>query len=260
MTNTTDASADWTIQPLCFAEFTAAERSTFTYFRDPGTKHRAPAIGFLLRNGDRSILVDTGPGDPASNTGLHTNWVRSPDQRPAAAVAAAGVDPETIETVILTHLHYDHAYNLEDFPAARFIVQAEELRAAVDPVLPQRTVYEFGQEGLIPPWMTLTHRLSVVRGDREIFPGVRVIALPGHTPGMQGVIVDTVAGPHVLAGDLVSTYENWGAGCPDDWIMPGIHTDVYACERSYERIADIGGVVIPSHDWAVFDTPIYPAR
>src|SRR5690606_23593554 len=96
-----------------------------------------------------------------------------------------GLKPEDFDLVVLTHLHYDHAYNLELFTNAKFVVQAEELRNAVDPVRSQAGMYEFGLEGVTPPWAKVTHQLEVIRGDKTIAPGVDILFLPGHTSGMQ---------------------------------------------------------------------------
>lgn len=248
----------WTIQPVCLGEFPTLERSAFTYMRDFGTKFSAPSIGFVLKSDVGTVLVDTGPGDQSGDRGLHSPWTRTPEQEPATALRAVGVDPDELEWVVLSHLHYDHSSNLDLFPAAKFVVQVEELKAAVDPIRPQKPVYEFGYEGFLPPWMHVSHRLHVVRGDTELLPGLELMHLPGHTPGMQAVRVRTTAGDYVLASDLVSVEDNWGAGGPDDWVAPGIHVDLAACERSFERIRATGARVLASHDWRTFDHPVYP--
>ncbi len=253
-----DKPQTWTIQPLCFGEFPTMEKSGFTYYRNQGVKMSSPSIGFLLRSGDQAVLVDTGPGDPITeHHSSHTQFTRTTQQAPTAALEAAGVRPEDLNTVVLTHLHYDHSYNLGLFPNASILVQAEELRAAVDPIGSQKSTYEFGISGLMPPWMAVTDRLRIVRGDTELLPGIQLLHLPGHTPGMQGVLVETTQGPHLIASDLISLYESLGTG-PHDALMPGIHTDLAACERSIERIYSLESTVIPSHDWKVFDNELYP--
>lgn len=255
----TYAHVDWEIRPLCLGEFPILERSAFAYQHGYGEKFSAPSIGFLLTSEVGAVLVDTGPGAQADGLGLHSPWKRRPEHDPATALRAAGVDPAQLEWVVLSHLHYDHASNLDAFPRATFVVQADELHAAVDPIRPQRAIYEFGYPGVQPPWMTVTDRLLTVRGDRDLLPGLSLLLLPGHTPGMQGVLVRTRAGDHLLASDLVSLQENWGSGGPDDWIAPGIHVDLSACERSFARIRDTGATVLPSHDWRTLDQPVHPA-
>jgi len=247
----------WTIQPLAFGEFPTVEKSGYTYSRGQGEKISSPAISFLLRSGEEKILVDTGPVEPTQeHHPSHTPLRRAANQAPSSALAEIGLSPEDFDTVVLTHLHYDHSQNLELFSNASFILQAEELRAAVDPVRAQRSMYEFALPDFVPSWMKVTSRIRTVRGDHQLRPGLTLLHLPGHTPGMQGLLVQTAKGRYVLSGDLVSSYDNLGDG-PDDWVVPGIHTDVYACERSMERILSADAEIIPSHDWRVFDTAVY---
>ncbi len=248
----------WTIRPLCYGEFPSLEKSAFTYGANQGVKISAPALGWLLQSDDEAILVDTGPEDPETAHPCHSKHQRSPEQVPNAAIRAAGVDPEHLKLVVFTHLHWDHACNLELFPEARFVVQANELKSAVDPILSQRRDYEFGYPGLRPPWLGVWDRLRLVRGDVDLVPGIRLVALPGHTPGMQVVVVDTAGGPHMIASDLLPLYENLGADGSQP-TFPGIHTDLVACERSLEWIRAFPGVVLASHDWEVLEQPIYPA-
>jgi len=247
----------WTLKPLCFGEFLAFEKSLFTYGRYAGEKLPAPITGWLLQAGERAILVDTGPSAPELAKRWHYPIHRTAEQVPAALLRAAGVDPERLAQVILTHLHWDHCYNLESFPAARFVVQAEELRAAVDPIPTQRLGYEVGLPGVLPPWLAVFDRLEVVRGDCDIAPGVQVVHLPGHTPGLQGVVVATTAGRHLIASDALPLQENLGPQ-PASCIPPGIHIDVAACFRTFERMRTLADVILPSHDAEVLKHPVYP--
>ncbi len=250
---------DWTIEPLVFGEFPMGDKSSFTYLRNPGTRVSLAAISFLLRSGDKKILVDTGPASTQEeHHPVHTPLQRKENQAPVTALAEVGLKPEDFDLVILTHLHYDHSYNLELFTNAKFIIQAAELRSAVDPVRSQAGMYEFGIEGLIPPWMKVTHQFKVVRGDYKVAPGIEVLHLPGHTSGMQGVRVKTKDGYYLLASDLLSLYDNLGTD-GTDWIVPGIHDDVVACERSIEKLIAFGEPIIPSHDWKVVEHGIYGA-
>ena len=250
----------WTIEPVCFGEFPILEQSAFTYMRGFGEKFSAPSIGFVLRSKLGTVLLDTGPGSQSGDLGLHSPYTQTREQEIAPALGAIGVEADELEWVVLSHLHYDHSSNLDLFPNATFIVQAAEVREAVDPIRPQRGIYEFGYEGLVPPWMSVTSRLRLVRGDTRLFPGLDLPLLPGHTPGTQGVLVRTEAGPYIIAVDLISVLDNWGAGGPDDWVSPGIHVDLRECERSFERIRATGATVLASHDWRTFDQPKYPAR
>lgn len=143
---------------------------------------------YLLRDpAGRLTLVDTGIGgvdSPASS------WAPVPGTLPGE-LAAAGVTPAEIGTVILTHLHSDHAGGaVADgrplFENARHVLQQAEFDAAQGPMLDQ----------VVTP---LKGQLQVVEGDAEIAPGVRVHLAPGHTPGHQIARVGYLA----MTGDLV---------------------------------------------------------
>jgi N-acyl homoserine lactone hydrolase len=250
-------SSHWTIRPLCVGEFAALEKSKFTYDRNAGEKVVAPCFSWLLQSEAETILVDTGPSAPDQANRWHPGTRRTAAQAPAAALHGAGVAPEGIARVILTHLHWDHCYNLDLFPHARFLVQAEELRAAVDPIPTQRPIYEIGLPGLQPPWLPFFGQLQLLRGDTEIAPGLSVVLLPGHTPGLQGVLVETAEGRYLIASDAVPLYENLPQA--DRGAIPsGLHIDVAACLQSMERMARLADEILPGHDLRVLDRPRYP--
>ena len=220
------------------------------------TRIDAPCIAWLLRSHSRTILVDTGPG-PRSLAPQHYR-PGDPDDLLPLELARHGVDPLDIDLVILTHLHNDHVGGAIHFPNAVFHVQEQELREAVWPVPFQRPIYEINQRGRVPAWVHILDRVQALDGDSPILPGVSTVTLPGHTSGSQGVLVDTKAGPHLLPGDLVPLQQNW-PGTSATPIPNGNHTDLYAYERSFRRVAALGATVLASHDPRVFDHQAYPA-
>ena len=221
------------------------EQSMLTYTSGFGQLVRIPRIMWVLR-GPTTIVVDTSVplhGRPSEFIG--EDFSRAPQQVPANALHDAGVDPADVEHVLLTHLHWDHAGNCELFPEARVLVQEAELRYAIAPG-------RFFRKSFLSPlggWQRppyLVAGLAVVDGEAEIAPGVRVVPVPGHTPGSQAVVVDTEHGRFLIAGDSVCTYENIEADLP-----PGFHTDVDASMSSMERMRRLADHVLPSHDYAV---------
>ncbi|MBT2225929.1 MBL fold metallo-hydrolase [Nonomuraea sp. NEAU-A123] len=143
---------------------------------------------YLLRDlAGRVTLVDTGIGGADSPA---SSWAPVPGTLPGE-LAAAGVDPAEIGTVILTHLHSDHASGaVADgrplFENARYVLQQAEVDAARGAMLDQ----------ILTP---LKGQLQVVDGEAEVAPGVRVHLAAGHTPGHQIVRLGELA----MTGDLV---------------------------------------------------------
>ncbi len=210
-------------------------------------------VSFLVLGAGDPIIVDTGPLDPGfTKQHHHMEIVRSSRQALDAHLGAYDLEPADIRIVVNTHLHWDHSSNNPLFTNATFVVQHDELAYAVDPLPIHRLQYE-KVAGLKPRWMDAWDRIESVRGDVEIAPGVRCIWLPGHTPGSQGVLVETAQGPHLIAGDTVDLYANWEGSPQLRHIPSSIHTDLFQYQESFDRIDELDCVVIPSHDVAVHD-------
>lgn len=148
---------------------------------------------FALRTGAGPVtVVDAGIG-PADS--LAASWAPVPGRLPEE-LAAAGIDPADVRTVVLTHLHTDHVGWAGDlFPNAHHLVQRAELDALArfHPELPARLLGPLRAAG----------RLRVVDGDTDLTPGVRVLSTPGHTPGHQSVLVDSGDDRLLVTGDLL---------------------------------------------------------
>ncbi len=207
-----------------------------------------PILVFCLEEGRRRILIDTGAPNPT----LLSN-----------ALAQVGVLPADIDTVILTHLHFDHCANTELFPTARFILQRREWEFAHHPTTFQREIY-------VPELIDRVGEcdLVLVEDYYEVADGVAVYLVPGHTAGQQAVSISTVEGTYVLAGDLFGSFFNinpaahelvdlMGKRIPipvlpeQDFYPPDIHTDLNDFYASANKLLTISGSrdrIIPSHD------------
>lgn len=211
----------------------------------------------------KKIVVHTGPVSDFEHVLKNYPYSKpeplKPEQEIEKQLAKAGVKPEEIEIVVLTHLHWDHVGNVTKFPNAQFIVSQEELRFALDPFPCLYMSYSALQAGMKPEFLKVIERIKTVEmKEKKIVDGVRLIPLPGHTHGSMGVVVETEKGPYVIAGDAVAKYRNL-EGAPGErqpYLMSGIYTDMKDMWRSYEIIDEIVGhdysKVIPGHDPLVF--------
>ena len=235
------------------------EKSLLTPRRNFGVQFNAPSIIWYIAGAKKKILVDTSFRDARESSRVHAphKMERNSEQEIEAALAKIGVKPDQIDVVILTHLHWDHCQNNHLFKNARFVVQAEELRYAIAPLPPHRMAYEALTMGMRPYWLD-TPKIEVVEGDKEIADGVSVIYTPSHSPGHQSVIVETEAGKIAIAGDMVSTYENWGNSELGTHVPSGQFVNLEDYWRSLQRLEKIASLVLPSHDPAVFKKAEYP--
>lgn len=243
-----------TIIPMNLGEVELDEKSKFTYLRNFGKKARMVFIAWLIESNGKTILVDSGPGD--------VEWARihrgielkpGPQGDFVTALLTIGTKPEEIDLVISTHLHWDHCFNNRFLTNAQFIVQHRELMHAINPIPYQRPIYGWA-ENEVPPFAWVSERYRVIKGDREILPGINVILTPGHTPGTQGVLVKTDVKDFFLASDNVPLFENWEERCPS-----GIHVNLEEYQDSFDKINSLGDVfVLPGHDPRVFEKERYP--
>jgi N-acyl homoserine lactone hydrolase len=228
-----------------------------TYLRGFNETRDLAMIMFVITGGDHPIIVDTGTADPESVLTHHNYILERPDEEePLRALLDAGVNPEDVKTVILTHLHWDHCSNNHLFPNAEFIVQQDELHYAVDPAEPQRVTYERTKIAT-PPWLPQLGRFVTVKGEESIAPGVSVVPLPGHSPGSQGILVETNGGRYLIAGDCIDSYHNWEGDAALSHIPSGGLTDLVAYMESFKRIEQLDCEVIPSHDQAVVERRVF---
>ena len=155
---------------------------------------------FLVQMAGRRILIDTGCGVSMGPTlGMLTDNLRSMD-----------VDPEDIDTVLMTHLHPDHVNGLIDgrgqavFPKAELVVNEAELNFFRDPNSPARSPPETLEffEGARLATAPYADRMRTVR-DGPVFPGVSAVTQAGHTPGQTAWLIESGNDSVMIWGDVV---------------------------------------------------------
>jgi N-acyl homoserine lactone hydrolase len=219
-----------------------------------------PVHAWLVEGEGRKVLVDVGmPSKEVTEARWRTETLLGGAEALRAELAQHGASPDDVEAVILTHLHFDHAWNLDLFPHAVAVVQRSELIHALDPVPTHRTHYARDVNVAIAG-RRKPAQLRVVDGDLELFPGLRLMHIPGHTPGMMGVLVMTERGVVGLPSDAGETYANWYPADPvanprpinflrDSFLPPHVYTEAVATSvASMQRFAAAADIVIPSHD------------
>ena len=180
----------------------------------------------LIEAGGKRILVETGTGTRITDKQREIKGIEGGD--PVAALRSVGEDPATIDYVVLTHLHYDHAGGMVDlsgrpvFPNARYVVQREEAEAAHGDELRLQGIMEVEQLDAV----RAAGQLAEVNGAVELVPGVRVVRTGGHTRGSQAVLIG-VDRPAGRAGDPTDRAVFWGDLIPTRWQIPVRWTSAY---------------------------------
>ncbi|GAA4709543.1 N-acyl homoserine lactonase family protein [Pseudonocardia yuanmonensis] len=208
---------------------------------------------WVVRSADRTVVVDTGFG-PAEGVRRGRSVLNSV----GTGLAALGVEPAHVDDVVLTHLHYDHAGNLGLFPRARFHVQERELQFVVGRHMADPTTASAYCVEEIVDAVHLVHagRVRFSAEDEELFPGLSVHLVGGHTGGTQVVRVRTARGPLLLASDALHFYANhekrhvFAVTHDPDGLL-----EVY--DRRFPELVDDPDDVVPGHDPLVLTR--YPA-
>lgn len=219
----------------------------------------SPIICYLIHAGEEWILVDTGAcGETWSGKYHHKMTPVEPDNWDKL-LAPFGLTPKDIKTIVNTHLHWDHCYNNDLFPNAKIYVQRKEVEFAINPVPSHYVYYEAFQIGMIPPWVASSGRFEIIEGELEIAEGVKLIPLPGHTPGFQGVLVTAGNGQqYLIAGDCVANLDNWYNRAFGQAVPSYIHVDLAVYYETLQRMTKMNAVILPGHDLRAFNEKVYP--
>jgi glyoxylase-like metal-dependent hydrolase (beta-lactamase superfamily II) len=246
-------SETYEILAIKYATKTARTRlDSFMFPDDHESPHPIDYFVWVIRNENRTILVDTG-FDRAEARRRNCPVLLEPHE----ALKRIGITAESLETVIVSHLHFDHAGTLDEYPGARFHVQEAEVAYATGPCMCDATLSGTYSVDHVCSLVQKVYsgRVQFHDGDGEVAPGVTVHRVGGHTRGMQCVRVATGSGFVVLASDATHYYENFEMRKPFS-----ITLDVAETLKSYSRLEQLSTSrkhVIPGHDPLVLDR--YPA-
>jgi glyoxylase-like metal-dependent hydrolase (beta-lactamase superfamily II) len=190
---------------------------------------------FLIRSGGRLALIETGSGAYLGPTAGHL----------IANLAATGVSPEEIDTILLTHMHPDHSAGLTDMTSgtanyrnAELVVHENEPKHWFDDAAmargserEKRLMFQQAREQTAPYRERMR---TFTKG--EVWPGVTAMPIPGHTPGHSGFLVESAGERLLIWGDVVHMPE---VQVPRPDVSMVVDTDPQAAAASRRRVFDM---------------------
>jgi glyoxylase-like metal-dependent hydrolase (beta-lactamase superfamily II) len=187
---------------------------------------------YLIDTGVHKILVDTGAGE----------LYGAPSGQLVVNLRAAGYRPEDIDTILLTHIHGDHSGGLSVggkrvFPNAVVFVDQRDPGYWLNPdkqaQAPANRKITFAQSHQTVDPYVKAGKLRTFDGATELFPGVRSIPEPGHTPGLNGYMVESGGQRLLLWGDIIHSAE---VQFRDPSVTVDYDVDPKAAVNSRERV------------------------
>lgn len=234
----------WQVHALKYADRNTRTRAdSFLFDDNHDAPHAMDYFIWVLRRGDEIILVDTGYDAEEAKTRQ-----RPIRLDPREALKSIGLTAEDITTVIVTHLHYDHAGGLHLFPNATLHIQEAEMAFATGACM---------CHGTLQAPFTADHICEAVKrvysgrvifhdGDGQVADGVTVHCIGGHSRGLQAVRVRTDAGWLCLASDAAHYYENFVAKKPFPIVV-----DLENMLAGFDRLQTLASkpeLIVPGHD------------
>ena len=158
-----------------------------------------PFTVVVVRSGGKTVLCDCGTGGQVQPTA----------GKMMANMKAAGIDPATIDTILISHCHPDHIFGLMEkdtnkpvFPNAEIVISDVEYKFWTDPAvidrLPEaRKGLARRIQAVFPTWKNIRQ----VSGEPEVAPGIRFVSAPGHTPGHRAFHLASGASELMISND-----------------------------------------------------------
>jgi glyoxylase-like metal-dependent hydrolase (beta-lactamase superfamily II) len=196
---------------------------------------------YLIRTGEHTILVETGGGDKMDSRARERMNLPSEAEPLAAIVARHGFDPESIDIVINSHLHWDHSGGntvltngraIPAFPRARYFASRAEWNHAHERLIRDSVSYiDSNYDPLVE-----SGQMTLLDGDCEVVPGVRMCRAPGHNRDMMAIVAASGGETFCFLSDLVPT----AAHVQPSWVAS---FDLYPLETIENKIRWLGAAV-----------------
>jgi glyoxylase-like metal-dependent hydrolase (beta-lactamase superfamily II) len=199
---------------------------------------------WCLKSSEETIIVDTGVS-PDLNKEKNINGYVDPRE----ILAQIDVKSDEVKHVVLTHIHWDHAGGLSLFPGAQVYVQEKEYDFWLNSPMAARPPFKFFSDETINvnlKSLRKSMRLTLLRGDQKILPGIECLLAPGHSMALQAVAVDTLKGTAIVGSDSAHVFRNF----QEDW-PSSVCIDLVAWLQTYDKLrtrVSSPELFFPGHD------------
>lgn len=199
--------ATYEVLAVCYGTRTTRKSEVFFDYRHYGEPDAELGMAYyfwVARNAERTVVVDTG-FDPAVGERRGRTCLCPPIE----ALARLGIDPQAASLLVLTHLHYDHIGNVAAFDGVPVAAPERELAFWRSPIAARRHFAAHVERDELELVLRLhdAGRVRALGPREEVAPGITAVHIGGHTPGLQALVVQSAAGPVVLASDAFHYYE-----------------------------------------------------
>jgi glyoxylase-like metal-dependent hydrolase (beta-lactamase superfamily II) len=248
------ATPEYSIQAIRYATAANVPLSEFVVGISPELgKQKIDAVMavWLVRGGGHTILVDSGFHRDTFSKDFGVKDYLRPDE----AVKLAGVQPDQVTDIVITHAHWDHMGGIDLFSKAQVWIQKEEFSYYTG------AAWQQGRDhGGIDPEdvkelvaLNVEGRLHLLEGDDvELFPGIRAYTGSRHTFASQYLLIGGAV-PFVLASDNVYLYRNLSEHLASATFSDADHAANIAQQARMIKLAGSAERVVPGHDMLQFE-------
>ena len=245
----------YTIHPMVLGT-KVFDKGMMTYQHGYGEPFTIPIYSWLLKGGDKVVLVDTGEMHPIISADRE-EAIGGPIRTFSQALSDHGLSPEDVDIILHTHLHNDHCENDYLCANARIYVHEKELEHIHSPhPLDYRYLEDYIED------VEEAGQIVALSEDKDILPGIRMIHTPAHTEGGMSILVETLKGPALICG-FCTILENLYPpkeirAMEMEVIPPGTHMNAHTSYDILLRAKGMAEHVFPLHEPSYASVDVLP--